>query len=203
MLVIFSFRNVSYRYYQNKASNPGSKNWRKNCCEEISWSVSCIVSYFYWRRCAKLVQRVSFFFFYIVGNFVFIKSHTHYSLNVAVLRQASYGTLKIGVYQSLKSLACPENTFMSNIMCGVTAGVISAALANPTDVLKVRLQAKNQHFQHTAKISGAFVSIYRNEGIRGLWRVSFCWKVKPCCVHVKAKAPFHLIDPSLCCHASP
>lgn len=93
-------------------------------------------------------------------------------LNVAVLRQASYGTLKIGVYQSMKKL-CPENTFMSNIMCGITAGVISAAVANPTDVVKVRFQARNQHFQGTANVSDAFLSIYRNEGIKGLWRGVF------------------------------
>lgn len=96
-------------------------------------------------------------------------SSLYKGLNVAVLRQASYGTLKIGVYQSMKGL-CPENNFLSSIICGVTAGVVSAALANPTDIVKVRFQARNQHFQNTANISDAFLSIYRNEGIKGLWR---------------------------------
>ncbi|XP_030305123.1 brain mitochondrial carrier protein 1 isoform X2 [Calypte anna] len=96
----------------------------------------------------------------------------------ALLRQASYGTIKIGIYQSLKRLfvdrmeapgksstccslsspgiqllnlcvlqaragsglvssgKCWDETLLINVICGVVSGVISSALANPTDVLK-------------------------------------------------------------------
>uniref|UniRef100_A0A8B9UA22 Brain mitochondrial carrier protein 1 n=1 Tax=Anas zonorhyncha TaxID=75864 RepID=A0A8B9UA22_9AVES len=59
----------------------------------------------------------------------------------ALLRQASYGTIKIGIYQSLKRLfvdRLEDETLLINVICGVVSGVISSALANPTDVLKVR-----------------------------------------------------------------
>ena len=48
-------------------------------------------------------------------------------------------------------------------------GVIASSLANPTDVLKVRLQSG----RGTAKegLCKAFCTIYRQEGVRGLWRV--------------------------------
>ncbi|XP_023377572.1 kidney mitochondrial carrier protein 1 [Pteropus vampyrus] len=58
----------------------------------------------------------------------------------ATLRQASYGTIKIGTYQSLKRafVGCPEDeTLLINVVCGILSGVISSAIANPTDVLKV------------------------------------------------------------------
>ncbi|NXP32471.1 KMCP1 protein, partial [Leiothrix lutea] len=58
----------------------------------------------------------------------------------AMLRQASYGTIKIGTYQSLKRMFVehPEDeTLMMNVLCGILSGVISSSIANPTDVLKV------------------------------------------------------------------
>ncbi|XP_063839309.1 mitochondrial uncoupling protein Bmcp isoform X1 [Ostrinia nubilalis] len=65
----------------------------------------------------------------------------------AVLRQATYGTIKFGTYYSLKQWIAvrradggsvehlPTNTF-----CAAFAGGFSSAVANPTDVLKVRMQ---------------------------------------------------------------
>uniref|UniRef100_A0A7N5JEH8 Solute carrier family 25 member 14 n=1 Tax=Ailuropoda melanoleuca TaxID=9646 RepID=A0A7N5JEH8_AILME len=57
----------------------------------------------------------------------------------ALLRQASYGTIKIGIYQSLKRLfveRLEDETLLINMICGVVSGVISSTIANPTDVLK-------------------------------------------------------------------
>ncbi|XP_078736336.1 kidney mitochondrial carrier protein 1-like [Lampetra fluviatilis] len=89
----------------------------------------------------------------------------------AVLRQASYGTIKIGTYQSLKRLFVdkPEDeTLPVNVLCGVLSGVVSSTIANPTDVLKIRMQAQGGVFQ-TGMI-GSFIDIYQQEGTRGLWR---------------------------------
>lgn len=51
------------------------------------------------------------------------------------------------------------------------AGAVSSAIANPTDVLKVRMQV---HGRGTDKIGlfGCFHEVYRNEGIAGLWKVT-------------------------------
>lgn len=89
----------------------------------------------------------------------------------AMLRQASYGTIKIGTYQSLKRLAVerPEDeTLLINVVCGILSGVISSAIANPTDVLKIRMQAQNSAVQ--GGMIGNFISIYQQEGTRGLWK---------------------------------
>ncbi|XP_063088828.1 kidney mitochondrial carrier protein 1 isoform X2 [Cavia porcellus] len=77
----------------------------------------------------------------------------------AMLRQASYGTIKIGTYQSLKKLFVerPEDeTLLINVICGILSGVISSAIANPTDVLKgVSLTA-----QRAAIVVGVELPVY-------------------------------------------
>ncbi|KAK6195386.1 hypothetical protein SNE40_000830 [Patella caerulea] len=90
----------------------------------------------------------------------------------ALLRQATYGTIKIGAYHSLKRLfvADPKNeTLAINVLCGVVAGVLSSTIANPTDVLKVRMQARG-HTAATDSMLCSFIKIYRSEGLAGLWR---------------------------------
>lgn len=61
-----------------------------------------------------------------------------------------------------------------NLGCAVCSGVISASVANPTDVLKVRLQTLgcyqvgNMSKIHVFK---CFRHIYVHEGLKGLWKV--------------------------------
>ncbi|XP_035927579.2 kidney mitochondrial carrier protein 1 isoform X1 [Halichoerus grypus] len=89
----------------------------------------------------------------------------------AMLRQASYGTIKIGIYQSLKRLFVehPEDeTLLINVVCGILSGVVSSTIANPTDVLKIRMQAQSSTFQ--GGMIGNFINIYQQEGARGLWK---------------------------------
>lgn len=61
-----------------------------------------------------------------------------------------------------------DETLLINVICGVVSGVISSALANPTDVLKIRMQAQGNLFQ--GGMIGSFIDIYQQEGTRGLWR---------------------------------
>lgn len=96
----------------------------------------------------------------------------------AILRQAVYGTIKFGTYYTLKKMAV-ENGYLinsegeeyvwGNIMCAVLAGAVSSAIANPTDVLKVRMQVKGKTVEKKS-LALCFSEIYKQEGIRGLWR---------------------------------
>ncbi|XP_034483433.1 mitochondrial uncoupling protein Bmcp [Drosophila innubila] len=96
----------------------------------------------------------------------------------AVLRQATYGTIKFGTYYTLKKLANERGLLTdddgservwSNIICAAGAGAISSAIANPTDVLKVRMQVHGKGTDQLGLI-GCFREIYKYEGVRGLWR---------------------------------
>ena len=64
----------------------------------------------------------------------------YYGIGPAVLRQVTYGSSKFGLYYTLKKCVSKGNGELctnTNILCAVTAGVVSSAMANPTDVLKV------------------------------------------------------------------
>ena len=63
-----------------------------------------------------------------------------------MLRQAVYGTIKYGLYYSLKDAVissgiCGEESAITNVSIAVVSGALSSAVANPTDVLKVRMQS--------------------------------------------------------------
>jgi len=94
----------------------------------------------------------------------------------ALLRQATYGTIKIGVYHTLKRalIADPsEETLATNVFCGIVAGITSSTIANPTDVLKVRMQAQGRSGGADSKsesLAASFIKIYKTEGVKGLWR---------------------------------
>ncbi|XP_030748086.1 mitochondrial uncoupling protein Bmcp isoform X2 [Sitophilus oryzae] len=90
----------------------------------------------------------------------------------AVLRQATYGTIKFGTYYSLKRIILEHNKGKEhvsvNILCAVIAGAFSSAIANPTDVLKVRMQV--QGTTGNVGLVDCFKEVYTHEGISGLWR---------------------------------
>jgi solute carrier family 25 (mitochondrial carrier), member 14/30 len=101
-----------------------------------------------------------------------------HGISVAVLRQSIYGTLKFGSYYSIKNLIVThyyngesgqENMYI-NVTCAALAGAFSSALANPTDVLKVRMQAKGIQGNERLPLYKNFYSVYKTEGFRGLYR---------------------------------
>ncbi|XP_064863438.1 brain mitochondrial carrier protein 1-like isoform X3 [Oncorhynchus nerka] len=61
-----------------------------------------------------------------------------------------------------------DETMVINVFCGVVSGVLSSSLANPTDVVKIRMQAQGSLLQ--GSMMSNFISIYQTEGTRGLWR---------------------------------
>ncbi|KAJ8681164.1 hypothetical protein QAD02_016951 [Eretmocerus hayati] len=92
-------------------------------------------------------------------------------ISSALLRQATYGTIKFGTYYSLKQSATDrwgtDDLVLINIVCAAIAGAISSAIANPTDVVKVRMQVG---FETNLTLMGCFQDVYHHEGVRGLWR---------------------------------
>ncbi|OWR49839.1 mitochondrial carrier protein [Danaus plexippus plexippus] len=91
----------------------------------------------------------------------------------AVLRQATYGTIKFGTYYSLKKWFANRRggggggeSVTTDTLCAALAGGLSSAIANPTDVLKVRMQVGDEK-RHLVR---CFMEMYRVEGVRGLWR---------------------------------
>lgn len=90
----------------------------------------------------------------------------------AILRQATYGTLKLGFYQIMKRKLAQRNgkqTAFNNILSGMVSGATAMIICNPTDVLKVRMQS-NGVVYHNKSLFHAFYDVYKTEGFKGLYR---------------------------------
>jgi hypothetical protein len=101
----------------------------------------------------------------------------------ALLRQATYGSLRIGMYEPIKAalaVALPTNSsgagagappaLLHKVLAGVTAGALASALCTPTDVVKVRMMADaSVGTPRYRNVFHAFADIYAREGARGLY----------------------------------
>ncbi|BBN11863.1 hypothetical protein MPTK1_5g15390 [Marchantia polymorpha subsp. ruderalis] len=100
----------------------------------------------------------------------------------ALLREASYSSIRMGAYEPFKKAFGADNPAHTplwiKVAAGASAGTIGSAIANPTDVIMIRMQAPALSTS-IAGVSGswqyrgpfhAFGSIARTEGLRGLFR---------------------------------
>ena len=63
---------------------------------------------------------------------------------------------------------------MIKILSGITTGILCVSVGQPTDVVKIRLQAQGAtgHKQYSGSLQ-AYSCIAKTEGIRGLWKGTF------------------------------
>jgi len=64
-------------------------------------------------------------------------------LSPALMRQASYSSLRIGFYEPIRNVLAPgtaakDISFAKKAIAGGTAGAAGIAIANPTELIKVR-----------------------------------------------------------------
>ena len=99
-------------------------------------------------------------------------------LSASLLRQATYSTVRFGVYEALKQ-QISERTGQKQLSLAYTlpsslfAGMMGGLAGNPADLINVRMQAdrklppeKQRHYRHA--IDG-LVRISREEGVGGLF----------------------------------
>ncbi|KAF6175999.1 hypothetical protein GIB67_032622 [Kingdonia uniflora] len=93
-------------------------------------------------------------------------------------RQCIYGGLRIGLYEPVKGLYCGSDfvgdvPLSKKILAALTTGALAIAVANPTDLVKVRLQSEGKLPPGVPrKYSGslnAYSTIVKQEGVRALW----------------------------------
>jgi solute carrier family 25 uncoupling protein 8/9 len=91
-------------------------------------------------------------------------------------RQCIFASLRIGFYDSIKEfysgiLPFSQSNYSAvmatRLLAGVTSGAVAISVAQPTDVVKVRMQAKSG-IQYRNSMH-AYQTIYRTEGLAGLW----------------------------------
>ncbi|KAG0051968.1 hypothetical protein BGZ83_003106 [Gryganskiella cystojenkinii] len=99
----------------------------------------------------------------------------------AVLRESVYSTIRLGSYDFFKGIYSgmgskglrggEETSTTVKLLSGLTSGLLGSTIANPTDLIKVRMQAYWPTGEPRYKsIRDACRSIYVEEGIPGLYR---------------------------------
>ncbi|CAN4128371.1 unnamed protein product [Withania somnifera] len=91
-------------------------------------------------------------------------------------RQCVYGGLRIGLYEPVKALFVGsyyvgDVSLFSKVFAALVTGAIAIAVANPTDLVKVRLQAEGKAGT-PRRYNGAFDAYYtivKQEGLAALW----------------------------------
>lgn len=92
-------------------------------------------------------------------------------VNAAWLREASYTSLRLGLYEPCKvAFGCttPETTtFVKKFAAGSAAGALGSLAGNPFDVLKTKMMATEGS---VPSISGTAKDLFKNQGIGGFYR---------------------------------
>lgn len=91
-------------------------------------------------------------------------------------RQLCFASIRIGLYDKVKKFYGDEDVnnpkVIKKILASFTTGVFAVSVAQPTEVAKVRFQASASRFGSN-KALDAYKSIYKNEGLRGMWKGAF------------------------------
>ncbi|KAM9846900.1 dicarboxylate carrier UCP2 isoform 2-T2 [Aulostomus maculatus] len=91
-------------------------------------------------------------------------------------RQMSFASVRIGLYDSVKQYYTRGSDHVgigSRLLAGCTTGAMAVALAQPTDVVKVRFQAQARSPGNARRYCGtidAYKTIAKEEGVHGLWK---------------------------------
>ena len=84
------------------------------------------------------------------------------------MREASYSTLRLGLYEPIKRSLGDSKAVWTKFMAAALSGMIGSALANPADLLKTRAQA--QPPGEYQPLSWHVKDIYNNHGgIKGFY----------------------------------
>ena len=93
-------------------------------------------------------------------------------------RQMAFSAIRIGLYDTVKVrymevLGVREDDMVEmlgvRVMAGVSTGVVAILVAQPTDVVKVRLQAGGRA-RYPGGVMEAYTTILAREGLPGLYR---------------------------------
>ncbi|XP_052811227.1 mitochondrial uncoupling protein 3-like [Mya arenaria] len=101
-------------------------------------------------------------------------------LTAGLQRQLCFSTIRIGLYDDVKrkyqTLFGQDKNVTPpvyiRIMAGLSTGALSVTVAQPTEVVKIRMQAAGARggAAYTGGVLQAYRNIARTEGLRGLWR---------------------------------
>ena len=88
-------------------------------------------------------------------------------LTPALLRQGVYSSIRVGIYEPIREFysggSSSHPTYGQRVLSGGTAGAIGILFANPTELIKIRMQADRTGTRYSG-VADAFRSIIKTEG---------------------------------------
>jgi hypothetical protein len=92
-------------------------------------------------------------------------------VNAAWLREASYTSLRLGLYEPIKIVFGANGSdasFAKKFLAGSAAGAIGSLAGNPFDVLKTKMMVASG--RETPSITKTAVELYKGQGLAGFYR---------------------------------
>jgi len=109
-------------------------------------------------------------------------------------RQMAFSAIRIGAYEPVKQkyiqMSGAESTLgllAVRIAAGVTTGTIAILSAQPTDVVKIRMQAELRKAGEKPRYKGvfhAYATVYKLEGMKGLYKGTLPNIARNCIINV-------------------
>jgi len=132
----------------------------------------------------------------VAGTLLYIAKHEgpralYSGIVPGLQRQMAFSAIRIGAYEPVRNKymelsGVTEGLEMMGvrIAAGVTTGTLAILAAQPTDVVKVRMQAAGNSQQYKG-VMDAYMTIKREEGVRnGLYRGTFPNIARSCIINV-------------------
>lgn len=94
-------------------------------------------------------------------------------LSAAIMRQCVYGTIKFGLYNHMKRQIFPtprDETLAVNVVLAMFSGGLSNAIANPADMLKIRMQAHMSLQSKRMSLLELIKRVTREEGVLAFYK---------------------------------
>lgn len=109
-------------------------------------------------------------------------------------RQMAFSAVRIGAYETVKQFYASKakvdaglGMFLCRIGAGLTTGTLAILSAQPTDVVKVRMQAETKLAGEPSRYKGvvdAYLTIGKSEGIKGLYKGTMPNIARNCIVNI-------------------
>ena len=95
-------------------------------------------------------------------------------LQASLCREMSYSGIRMGLYEPTKRLLCGSDSANTSlglkVASGALTGCFGSALANPLDLVKVRMQSASGPAPYSSVVSALSAIRAEGDGLRGLWR---------------------------------
>lgn len=109
-------------------------------------------------------------------------------------RQMAFSAIRIGAYETVKQkyqaatgVESQWGLLFIRIAAGATTGTLAILAAQPTDVVKIRMQAELKLPGQASRYTGvihAYSTIYKQEGIRGLYKGTLPNIARNCIINI-------------------